>query len=55
MPGTVLEDIEIIDAGHGGGTGTPAGGDDDYARQGAGGRFRAAPISPRCNWDLRPS
>ena len=29
MPGTVAEDIEIIDAGHGGGTGTPAGGDDD--------------------------
>src|SRR6266852_7865053 len=29
MPGTVTEDIEIIDAGHGGGTGTPAGGDDD--------------------------
>jgi len=28
MPGTVTEDIEIIDAGHGG-TGTPAGGDDD--------------------------
>src|ERR1700682_6110144 len=29
MPGTITEDIEIIDAGHGGGTGTPAGGDDD--------------------------
>jgi cytochrome c oxidase subunit III len=29
MPGSFTEDIEIIDAGHGGGTGTPAGGDDD--------------------------
>src|ERR1700690_4155070 len=29
MPGTMIEDIEIIDAGRGGGTGTPAGGDDD--------------------------
>src|SRR5260370_34586980 len=29
MPGTVAEDIELLDAGHGGGTGTPAGGDDD--------------------------
>ena len=29
MPGTVLDDIEIIDAGHGGGTDIPAGGDDD--------------------------
>jgi len=36
MPGTVTEDIEIIDAGHGGGTGTPAGGDDDSG--GSGGR-----------------
>jgi cytochrome c oxidase subunit 3 len=34
MPGTVTEDIEIIDAGHGGGTGTPAGGDDDSGRSG---------------------
>jgi cytochrome c oxidase subunit 3 len=29
MPGTIVDDIEIIEAGHGGGTGTPAGGDDD--------------------------
>src|ERR1700729_1395620 len=29
MPGTVVEDIEIIEGGHDGGTGTPAGGDDD--------------------------
>src|SRR3979411_2347161 len=29
MPGTIVEDIEMIDAGRGGGTGTPAGGDDD--------------------------
>jgi cytochrome c oxidase subunit 3 len=36
MPGTVTEDIEIIDAGHGGGTGAPAGGDDDSG--GSGGR-----------------
>ena len=28
-PGSIAEDIEIIDSGHGGGTGTPAGGDDD--------------------------
>jgi cytochrome c oxidase subunit 3 len=34
MPGTATEDIEIIDAGHGGGTGTPAGGDDDSGRSG---------------------
>jgi cytochrome c oxidase subunit III len=35
MPGTVTEDIEIIDAGHGGGTGTPAGGNDDSGSPGA--------------------
>ena len=35
MPGTIAEDIEIIDAGHGGGTGTPAGGDDDGGSSGA--------------------
>jgi cytochrome c oxidase subunit 3 len=35
MPGTVTEDIEIIDAGHGGGTGTPAGGDDDSGSHGS--------------------
>src|SRR5947207_9822510 len=34
MPGTVTEDLEIIDSGHGGGTGTPAGGDDDSGRPG---------------------
>src|SRR5579862_8017701 len=34
MPGTAVEDIEIIDAGHGGGTGTPAGGDDDSGSSG---------------------
>jgi cytochrome c oxidase subunit III len=35
MPGTVTEDVEIIDAGHGGGTGTPAGGDDDGGSSGS--------------------
>ena len=40
MPGTILDDIEIIDAGHGGGTGTPAGGDDD---SGSPGRRRPIP------------
>ena len=34
MPGTIVDDIEIIDAGHGGGTGTPAGGDDDSGSSG---------------------
>jgi len=29
MPGTLTDDIEIIDAGRGGGTDVPAGGDDD--------------------------
>src|ERR1700688_1296577 len=29
MPGTIVDDLEIIDAGHGGGTTPPAGGDDD--------------------------
>src|ERR1700746_405021 len=29
MPGTIVEDVELIDAGHGGGTPPPAGGDDD--------------------------
>jgi len=33
-PGTIAEDIEIINAGHGGGTGTPAGGDDDGGSSG---------------------
>ena len=40
MPGTVAEDIEIIGAGHGGGTGTPAGGDDD---SGSSGRLHPVP------------
>ena len=35
MPGTIAEDIEIIDAGRGGGTGTPAGGDDESGSPGA--------------------
>ena len=34
MPGTAVEDVEIIDSGHGGGTGTPAGGDDDDGSSG---------------------
>src|ERR1700732_4881899 len=42
MPGTVTEDIEIIDAGHGGGTGTPAGGDDDGGSPGP-----RRPVPPR--------
>src|SRR5260370_11334840 len=29
MPGTIVEDVELIDAGRGGGTAPPAGGDDD--------------------------
>ena len=29
MPGTILDEVELIDAGHGGGTPPPAGGDDD--------------------------
>jgi cytochrome c oxidase subunit 3 len=29
MPGTIVEDIELIDAGHGGGTPPPDGGEDD--------------------------
>jgi len=29
MPGTLTDDLEIIEAGHGGGTDIPAGGDDD--------------------------
>ena len=40
MPGTITDDIEIIDAGHGGGTDVPAGGDDDG--EGSGGSFRDA-------------
>ena len=34
MPGTIVEDIELIDAGHGGGTPPPAGGDDDGGSSG---------------------
>src|SRR6202521_3372893 len=29
MPGTIVDDVELIDAGRGGGTPPPAGGDDD--------------------------
>ena len=29
MPGTLVDDVELIDAGRGGGTPPPAGGDDD--------------------------
>jgi cytochrome c oxidase subunit 3 len=35
MPGTIIDDIEIIDAGHGGGVTPPAGGDDDGDSSGA--------------------
>ena len=34
MPGSATEDLELIDAGHGGGTDTPAGGDDDGGSSG---------------------
>ena len=37
MPGTIVDDVEIIDAGHGGGTDVPAGGDDDGDGHGGGG------------------
>ena len=37
MPGTITDDIEIIDAGHGGGTDVPSGGDDDGDGRGGGG------------------
>jgi len=37
MPGTIIDDVEIIDAGHGGGTDVPAGGDDDGDGHGGGG------------------
>src|SRR5438105_11826538 len=36
MPGTITDDIEIIDAGHGGGTDVPAGGDGDPEGSGHG-------------------
>ena len=35
MPGTVADDIGIIDAGRGGGTGAPAGGGDDSGSSGS--------------------
>ena len=41
MPGSIVDDIEIIDAGHGGGTGTPAGGDNDDS--GSSGPLRPVP------------
>lgn len=34
MPGTLVDDLEIIDAGHGGGTTPPAGGGDDDGSSG---------------------
>jgi cytochrome c oxidase subunit 3 len=40
MPGTVLDDLEIIDGGRGGGIGTPSGGDDGGS---SGGRRRPVP------------
>src|SRR3972149_3112139 len=36
MPGTLTDDIEIIEGGHGGGGGVPAGGDDDGGDGGSG-------------------
>jgi len=36
MPGTLTDDLEIIEAGHGGGTDIPAGGDDDGEGSGSG-------------------
>lgn len=36
MPATLTPDIELIDAGHGGGTDIPAGGDDDGGGSGRG-------------------
>ena len=41
MPGTITDEIEIIDAGRGGGTDVPAGGDDDG--EGSGGESRGTP------------
>lgn len=41
MPGTITDEIEIIDAGRGGGTDIPAGGDDDG--DGSGGASRGVP------------
>ncbi len=36
MPGTIIDDVEIIDAGHGGGTDVPSGGDGDGDGRGGG-------------------
>ena len=41
MPGTITDEIEIIDAGRGGGTDVPAGGDDDG--DDSGGESRGTP------------
>jgi len=41
MPGTITDEIEIIDAGRGGGTDVPAGGDDDG--DGSDGESRGTP------------
>ena len=38
MPGTITDEIEIIDAGRGGGNDIPAGGDDDGEGPGGGGK-----------------
>src|SRR3974390_3150574 len=35
MPGTFVDDVELIDADHGGGTPPPAGGDDDGGSSGS--------------------
>lgn len=35
MPGTLVDEIEVIDSGHGGGTPPPAGGDDDGGSSGS--------------------
>lgn len=42
MPGTIVDDIEIIDSGRGGGTPPPAGGDDDGDSSGS-----RRPVPPR--------
>ena len=39
MPGTIADEIEIIDGGHGGGTDVPAGGDDDGEGSGGSGEM----------------
>jgi cytochrome c oxidase subunit 3 len=40
MPGTITDDLEVLDSGHGGGTDVPAGGDDDEP---SGGGYRRVP------------